>query len=75
MISVGDGHKCYKVRIVVQPNLDREFYVVARDIATAMQGATDAFNSLQGCKITPEMDVVEVVKTNLVIWIDRDTLG
>lgn len=75
MIGIGDGHKCYKVRVYVKPNIDQEYYVVAKDIANAMLGATEALNSQRGYQLQPEMCVTEVIKTGLIIWIDRDNLG
>ena len=74
MISVEDCHKCYKVRLVVQPSFDEFYYIIAKNVLQAAQRATDIFNT-RGAKLTPEVCVTEVIKTELKIWFDREDWG
>ena len=72
MIGPGDAHRCWKVRIHVEPNIDEIFYVIAKDVTQAASHATAAFNSCRGNVLTPEQCVVEVDRTvcqSGLIWI------
>jgi hypothetical protein len=74
MLNVEDCHKCYKVRLQVQFNIDETYYIIAKNVLQAAQRATDIFNT-RGAALTPELCITEVTKTDLKIWFDREDWG